>query len=61
MYADPIHIRDNAIKVRLNDVEYAALIALANLNGMQPAVFVRELALSAIPSQDKGFHEDRAA
>lgn len=61
MYADPTHIRDNAIKVRLNDTEYAALIALAELNGMQPAVFVRALALANITTRDKGFHEERAA
>lgn len=35
MYADPIHIRGSAIKVRLNDVECAVLLAPANLNGMQ--------------------------
>jgi len=48
MYADPRHIRDNPIKVRLNDDEYAAIEALARLNKRQPAVFARELLMQGI-------------
>lgn len=48
MYADPAHIRDNPIKVRLNDDEYAAIEALARLNKRQPAVFARELLMQGI-------------
>lgn len=61
MYADPTHIRDNAIKTRFNDKEYDLVVALAQFNGMQPAVFVRELALAAIASREKGSHDKRAA
>lgn len=48
MYADPRHIRDNPIKVRLNEDESAAIEALARLNKMQVAVFARELLLEGI-------------
>lgn len=48
MYADPRHIRDNPIKVRLNDDEYAAIEALARLNKRQPAAFARELLMLGI-------------
>ena len=45
MYADPADIRDNPVKPRFNDAEYAAVIALARLNKSQPATFVRDLVL----------------
>lgn len=62
MYADPTHIRDNAIKAQFNDQEYDLLVALAQFNGMQPAVFVRELALSSITkTDDKGIRGACAA
>jgi hypothetical protein len=48
MYADPRHIRDNPIKVRLNDDEYAVIEAMARLNKRQPAVFARELLMQGI-------------
>lgn len=48
MYADPAHIRDNPIKVRLNDDEYAAIEALARLNKRQPAAFARDLLLHGV-------------
>jgi MOSC domain-containing protein YiiM len=48
MYADPRHIRDNPIKVRLNDDEYAAIEALARLNKRQPAAFARDLLMQGI-------------
>lgn len=56
MYADPSHVRDNPIKVRLNDDEYAAIEALARLNKRQPAAFARELlmhGISAMTAQER--------
>lgn len=61
MYADPSHMRDNPIKVRLNDDEYAAIEALARLNKRQPAVFARELLMQGIASLDKSNKNARAA
>lgn len=61
MYADPTHLRDNPIKVRFNDSEKAVIEALANLNGRQPAVFVRELVLAGIASLEQRSSDRDAA
>lgn len=61
MYADPPHLRDNPIKVRFNDSEKAVIEALANFNGRQPAVFVRELVLAGIASLEQRSSERDAA
>ncbi|MBB3227028.1 hypothetical protein FHW69_001629 [Luteibacter sp. Sphag1AF] len=61
MYADPSHIRDNPIKVRLNDDEYAAIEALARLNKRQPAAFARELLMRGIAQLDQRNEEAQAA
>jgi MOSC domain-containing protein YiiM len=61
MYADPTHIRDNPIKVRLNDDEYAAIEALARLNKRQPAVFARELLMQGISLLEQRTDEAHAA
>jgi len=61
MYADPNHIRDNPIKVRLNDDEYAAIEALARLNKRQPAVFARELLIQGIAMLEQRTEQSHAA
>lgn len=61
MYDDPRHIRDNPVKVRLNDDEYEAIKALARLNKRQPAAFVRDLVLQGIALLDQGTCERHAA
>lgn len=61
MYADPRHIRDNPIKVRLNDDEYAAIEALARLNKRQPAAFARELLMEGIALLAQRNGETKAA
>ena len=48
MYADPKHIRKHRISLSLTQVERRAIDAIAELNGMHPAAFVRELVLSKI-------------
>lgn len=48
MYADPTHIRDHVVKVRLNDAEARLLEALAEFNHAQPAAFARELLLEQL-------------
>lgn len=60
MYADPSHLRDNPIKVRLNDDEYAAIEALARLNKRQPAVFARELLMQGIALLEQRIGDLRA-
>lgn len=48
MYADPRHIRDHEVKVRLNEDEMHLLEALAQFNQTQRAVMARELVLNAL-------------
>jgi hypothetical protein len=45
MYADPRNIRNNRINLSLSDTERRAIEAVADLNGTQPAVLVRELMM----------------
>lgn len=62
MYADPSNLRDNPIKVRFNDSQKALIDALANFNGVQPAVFVRELVLAGLESlEQRSAEEQRSA
>lgn len=48
MYADPRHIRDHEVKVRLNEDELHLLEALAQYNQTQRAVLARELILASL-------------
>ena len=48
MYADPRHIRDHEVKVRLNEDELHLLEALAQYNQTQRAVLARQLILDAL-------------
>jgi hypothetical protein len=50
MYADPRHIRNNRINLSLTDTERRAIESIAELNGTQPAVLVRELMLEFLRS-----------
>lgn len=43
MYADPKHIRDREVKVRLDDVSFDLLEAMATFSRRQRAVLAREL------------------
>ena len=45
MYADPSKIRDNVVKVRLNDAESQLLDALVAYTGEQKASLIREMLL----------------
>lgn len=45
MYADPSKIRDNVVKVRLNDAESQLLDALVAYTGEQKASLFREMLL----------------
>jgi hypothetical protein len=61
MYADPSHIRDNEVKVRLNDQELAVVEALAQFNQRQRAVFVRDLMLEGLALLQQRNETTRAA
>jgi len=61
MYADPAHIRDNIIKVRLNDPEHDVFMSLARLNERQPSPFLRELALLGLSVLEQRMRETDAA
>jgi hypothetical protein len=45
MYSAPENIRDNVVKIRLNDREAALLKALNEYTGQQLAVLAREILL----------------
>ncbi|MCI1124790.1 MULTISPECIES: hypothetical protein [Stenotrophomonas maltophilia group] len=61
MYADPTHIRDHEVKVRLNEEEFAVVDALARYNQQQRAVFVREILLAGVEYLQKGSRTSKAA
>ena len=61
MYADPRHIRDNPIKVRVNDETDALLDALAAYKKTQKAVLVRELVMEGLARLADLTDEVRAA
>ena len=61
MYADPRHVRDNPITVRLNDDARALIYALAKVNGRQPAAFARELLMHGIAALEQGTEHAHAA
>ena len=61
-YEDPAHVRDNVIKVRLNDIEEDFVRAAARLNQRQPAAFARELLLLGLQKLgEQGNEHARAA
>lgn len=57
MYADPVHIRSKRVNLSLNDAEMRVVEAMAEWHGVQPSVFIRELALSAL----KEMHGNKSA
>lgn len=61
MYADPTHIRDNEVKIRLNDTELALVDAAAQFNEQQRAVFVRNVVLAGLQAMQKGSRALQAA
>jgi hypothetical protein len=61
-YEDPAHVRDNVIKVRLNDIEEDFVRAAARLNQRQTAAFARELLLLGLQKLgEQGNDHARAA
>jgi uncharacterized protein (DUF1778 family) len=56
MYPDPKRVRDHRLTVRFDDYEQAVITALANYQGEQPAVLIREMvmreALAILAAQD---------
>jgi hypothetical protein len=48
MYADPSLIRDNVVKIRLNDPEAELIDAWVRYTGQQKAALLRETILSQI-------------
>lgn len=60
-YENPEHLRDNPIKVRLNDDEYELIKALSVYAKKQPAVLARELLLAGVEALAHRNEEVRAA
>ena len=48
MYADPNHLRDREIKLRVDDSTYKLIDALAQFHRTQKAVLVRDLVEAAL-------------
>lgn len=48
MYANPNHIRKKRVNLSLNDAEARLAEAMAEFNGMQTSVFLRELILEGL-------------
>lgn len=48
MYADPTHIRKKRVNLSLNNAEARLAEAMAEFNGMQTSVFLRELILEGL-------------
>jgi hypothetical protein len=59
MYADPTHLRNKVIKVRLNDDERDLVDALARLNKTQPAVLLRTLVLQGLELFERESTQER--
>lgn len=48
MYADPKHVRDHEIKLRVDEDTYHLIEAMARFNRTQKAVLCRDLVKSAL-------------
>jgi hypothetical protein len=59
MYADPTHLRNKVIKVRLNDDERDLVDALARINKTQPAVLLRTLVLQGLELFERESTQER--
>lgn len=53
MYDDPAEIKKHPLKPKFNDAAYAAIVALARLNGLQPTTFVHDLVMNYIEAGEK--------
>lgn len=56
MYADPKNIRKKRINLSLTDTESRLIEALAEINGTQPSVFIREFVLEAFAKFEQVGH-----
>ncbi|WP_299940494.1 hypothetical protein [uncultured Microbulbifer sp.] len=62
MYADPKHIKDREIKLRVDDATYELIEALAKFNRTQKAVLVREFVEAQLALfSDEDSNEGQAA
>jgi hypothetical protein len=61
MYADPSHLRNKIIKVRLSDEERELLAALARINRTQPAVLLRDLVIHGLALFDQSTEQKHCA
>jgi hypothetical protein len=48
MYANPVHIRSERFNLSLTPAERRLVEAVAELNGTQPSVLMRELAIEGL-------------
>lgn len=62
MYADPRHVRDREIKLRVDDATYELIDALARFHRTQKAVLVREFVEAQLAQfSDEHSNEGQAA
>ena len=60
MYADPRHIRNNRINLSLTDTERRLIDAVAEYQGTQSSVFVRDLVLDVLRSHMANCAQDQS-
>jgi hypothetical protein len=60
MYADPKHIRDHEIKLRVDEDTFQLIEAMARYNRTQKAVLVRELVHSALERMGEEHTDNQA-
>jgi hypothetical protein len=61
MYADPRHLHDKEVKIRLNAEQHHDLIITAQQMGAQPAALARELLSEALAELLQAHHKRKSA
>ena len=59
MYADPTHVSDTVIKVRLSNLELRLLMAAIECNRSSSLAFTRDLIVGQLSHQDTAAHDER--
>lgn len=60
MYDDPKHIKDNRVNARFSDDEYADLIHVTSLSGLQKSTLVRKATMKLVAEIKAEFERNLA-
>jgi hypothetical protein len=61
MYADPKHLRDHEIKLRVDEDTFHLIEAMARFSRTQKAVLVRDLVKAALDQMTEEFNKNTDA